>query len=290
MVYDSFFQATGRARPMHDWNGQVAVVTGAASGIGAGLALHALDLGMVVYAADLDGDGLKALGDSAKLHCSALDVSDAGQVESLAARVFAEQGRVNLLFNNAGVLLDGKSWERRPEDWRWLLDVNVMGVVHGIRSFVPRMLAQGSAGRVINTSSIGGLLGGWPYMAPYQGSKHMVTAITETLHQELLLETAEIGAAVLCPGEVATGIWASERHRSAAEHNQLGSDAEHALRNTMVERVNAGQSPRDFAVDVFAGLAAGRFWLTPDTGLAEGLRGRTEGILAGAPPAPAFSE
>ncbi len=275
---------------MQDWNGQVAVITGAASGIGAGLAQHALELGMVVYAADLDGTGLQSLGSSSGLHRSALDVTDAGQVDSLAARVFAEQGRVNLLFNNAGVLLDGKSWERRPEDWRWLLDVNVMGVVHGIRSFVPRMLAQESPGRVINTSSIGGLLGGWPYMAPYQGSKHMVTALTETLHQELLLENGEISAAVLCPGEVATGIWSSERQRPAEDHNQLGSDAERSLREAMVERVSAGQSPRDLAVEVFAGLAAGRFWLTPDTGLAEGLRGRTEGILAGAPPAPAFSD
>ncbi len=275
---------------MHDWTGQVAVVTGAASGIGAGLTRRALELGMVVYAADLDGAGLKSLGGSANLHCSALDVTDAGQVEALAARVFAQQGRVNLLFNNAGVLVDGKSWERRPEDWRWLLDVNVMGVVHGIRSFVPRMLAQQAPGKVINTSSIGGLLGGWPYMAPYQGSKHMVTAMTETLHQELLLEGSDISAAVLCPGEVATGIWSSERHRPAEQHNELGSDGERAMRDAMVERVEAGQSPRDFAIEVFAGVAAGRFWLTPDDGLAEGLRDRTEGILAGTAPPPAFSE
>ena len=272
-----------------EWNGQVAVITGAASGIGAGLARHALDLGMVVFAADLDGAGLGRLGESANLHCSALDVTDAGQVEALAGRVFGQQGRVNLLFNNAGVLVDGKSWERRPEDWRWLLDVNVMGVVHGIRSFVPRMLAQDAPGRVINTSSIGGLLGGWPYMAPYQGSKHMITAITETLYQELLLESELICASVLCPGEVATGIWAAERHRPAEERNQLHSDGERALRSTMEERVAAGQSPQEFAAEVFAGIAEGRFWLVPEEGLEEGLRSRTENILARSTPPGAFS-
>ena len=273
-----------------EWMGQVAVITGAASGIGAGLARHALSLGMVVYAADLDGAGLGTLGGSANLHRSALDVTDAGQVEALARRVFGQQGRVNLLFNNAGVLIDGKSWERKPEDWRWLLDVNVMGVVHGIRSFVPRMLAQDAPGRVINTSSIGGLLGGWPYMAPYQGSKHMVTAITETLYQELLLEPGEISASVLCPGEVATNIWSSERRRPEQERNRLNSDLERAMRDAMEERVAAGQSPDELAAEVFAGIAEERFWLVPGTGLEEGLRGRTASILAGTPPPGAFSD
>ncbi len=273
-----------------EWMGQVAVITGAASGIGAGLARHALSLGMVVYAADLDGAGLGKLGESANLHRSGLDVTDAGQVEALARRVFGQQGRVNLLFNNAGVLIDGKSWERKPEDWRWLLDVNVMGVVHGIRSFVPRMLAQDAPGRVINTSSIGGLLGGWPYMAPYQGSKHMVTAITETLYQELLLEPGEISASVLCPGEVATNIWSSERRRPEQERNRLNSDLERAMRDAMEERVAAGQSPDELAAEVFAGIAEERFWLVPGTGLEEGLRGRTASILAGTPPPGAFSD
>ncbi len=272
-----------------EWMGQVAVITGAASGIGAGLARHALKLGMVVYAADLDGAGLAALGESANLHKSGLDVADAGQVEALAAQVFGQQGRVNLLFNNAGVLIDGKSWERRPEDWRWLLDVNVMGVVHGIRSFVPKMLAQGAPGRVINTSSIGGLLGGWPYLAPYQGSKHMVTAITESLHQELLLEAGEISASVLCPGEVATGIWSAERNRPEGERNQLNSEAERAMHKAMAERVAAGQSPEGFAAEVFEGIAEGRFWLVPGEGL-ESLRDRTENIIEGGAPSGAVSD
>lgn len=272
-----------------EWMGQVVVITGAASGIGAGLARHALKLGMVVYAADLDGAGLAALGDSANLYKSGLDVTDAGQMEALAARVFGQQGRVNLFFNNAGVLIDGKSWERRPEDWRWLLDVNVMGVVHGIRSFVPRMLAQGAPGRIINTSSIGGLLGGWPYMAPYQGSKHMVTAMTESLHQELLLEAGDVSASVLCPGEVATAIWSAERNRPAHERNKLNSDAERAMHESMTERVAAGQSPEEFAAWVFARIAEDRFWLVPQEGL-EGLRDRTENIIEGGTPRGAFPD
>jgi NAD(P)-dependent dehydrogenase (short-subunit alcohol dehydrogenase family) len=274
---------------MAEWDGQVAVITGAASGIGAGLARHALDLGMIVYAADLDGAGLQSLATSSNLHCSGLDVSDAGQVEALAARVFAQHRQVNLLFNNAGVLVDGKSWERSTADWRWLFDVNVMGVVHGIRSFVPRMLAQATPGRIINTSSIGGLLGGGPYLAPYQGSKHMITAITESLYQELQAEQAPVTASLLCPGEVATGIWSAERNRPQAERNVLGSEAENAFRKAMADRVAAGQTPEAFATWVFEGIEADRFWLVPEQGLEEPLRQRLESMIKGmSPPAPAL--
>src|SRR5690606_20990427 len=142
-----------------------------------------------------------------------LDVSDAAAVEALAASVFETHGKVNLLFNNAGVLVDGKSWERSLDDWRWIFDVNVMGVIHGIRSFVPRMLSQGEAGRVINTSSIGGLMGGGAFMGPYQSTKHAVTALSETLFRELAQESAPVSASVLCPAEVAPAIWESARLR-----------------------------------------------------------------------------
>ena len=274
---------------MAEWQGQVAVITGAGSGIGAGLVRHALEQRMEVFAADVDADGLAALGDVPGLRTSQLDVTDPGQVEALAERVFAEAGQVNLLFNNAGVLVDGKSWERSVEDWRWIMDVNVMGVIHGIRSFVPRMLAQGAPGRVINTSSIGGLLGGGPFMAPYQGSKHCVTAITESLYQELLMEEAPVSASVLCPGEVATGIWSSDRLRPETERRAPGSDAEQAFHRQMDARVAAGLSPDEFAARVFAGIAQGRFWLLPGEEFKPMFRRRVGSILDETDPAPTFS-
>ncbi len=271
---------------MTEWEGQVAVITGAASGIGAGLVNYALSVGMDVYAVDVDGAGLQALGSAANLHCSGLDVTDAGQVEGFAASVFSRAGRVNLLFNNAGVLVDGKSWERSPKDWRWCIDVNMMGVVHGIRSFVPRMLAQGEPGRVINTSSIGGLLGGGPYMGPYQATKHAVTAITETLHQELLLEDAPVFASVLCPGEVATGIWKSDRLRPRDERNTLKSEAERMFHKQLESQVAGGQSPRVFAEQVFDGIEAGHFWLVPDQAFLPLFQRRAESIMVGSDPEP----
>ena len=150
---------------MPDRAGQVCVITGAASGIGAGLAEHAASLGMQVWAADVDRQGLEALQSRCQslagtCQLTEVDVRDSKALESLAESVFEQFGRVDLLFNNAGVLVDGKSWERSDADWRWSLEVNIMGVVNGLRSFIPRMLRQDCPGRIINTASIGGLLGG----------------------------------------------------------------------------------------------------------------------------------
>ncbi|MFK7733588.1 MAG: SDR family NAD(P)-dependent oxidoreductase [Pseudomonadales bacterium] len=253
---------------MNSWTDKIAVITGAGSGIGAGLARQCLSKGMFVVACDISKEGLEALQPSAAksagtLTTHVLDVSSADSVEKLAEHVFTGYGRVNLLFNNAGVLVDGKCWERELRDWRWIVDVNIMGVIHGVRSFVPKMLAQGEAGRVINTSSIGGLLGGGAYMAPYQSSKHFVTAFTETLFQELQLEDAPISASVLCPAEVATGIWESDRLRDAQQHNVLGSEAEQQSHDMIAGSVADGLTPDDFAELVFSGIEEGKFWLLP---------------------------
>ncbi len=253
---------------MGQWSEQVAVITGASSGIGAGLARHAAGLGMHVIAADVDEQGLAALQQEAddrkqSMVTMPIDVADPGAVEHLAQTAFARHGQVNLLFNNAGVLVDGKSWERSVADWQWVLNVNILGVINGIRSFVPRMLAQQSPGRVINTSSIGGLLGGSAYMALYQGSKHAVTTITECLYCELLAEEAPVTASVLCPAEVATGIWESDRLRPVEQHNKLGSEAERQFHDMVAGGVARGLAPDDFASRVFAGIEADRFWLLP---------------------------
>lgn len=253
---------------MESWQNQVAVITGAGSGIGAGLARYCARQGMHVVACDISDQGLKDLAASTAqfdgtVETHELDVRSADNVEQLAEQVFTEHGRVNLSFNNAGVLVDGKCWERELQDWQWVIDVNVMGIIHGVRSFVPRMLAQGEAGRVINTSSIGGLLGGGAYMAPYQSCKHFVTAFTETLFQELALEEAPVSASVLCPAEVATGIWESDRLRPKSEHNVLASEAEQQSHDAIAGSVADGLAPDDFAELVFKGIEADKFWLLP---------------------------
>lgn len=269
---------------MTRWKGKVAVVTGAASGIGAALARHCAAQGMQVVAADVDTAGLEALAAQVSAENGALkpvhlDVTSSAAVEAFASVVFAEHGCVNLLFNNAGVLVDGKSWERRVEDWRWIIEVNVMGVINGIRSFVPKMLGQGEEGRVINTSSIGGLLGGGAYMAPYQGTKHMVTAITESLYQELKEEEAPISASVLCPAEVATGIWESDRLRPESERNVLQSEQEQQSHDAIAGGVAEGLRPEEFAPLVFAGIEAEKFWLLPQPGFKGILEMRHKSVM-----------
>lgn len=267
---------------MTDWNNHICVITGAGSGIGSGLARYALQRGMTVIGADIDEGGLDNLAASVGKHRSrlatrSLDTSDADAVGVFADWVYSEYGRVHLLFNNAGVLVDGKSWERPLRDWQWIINVNFMGVVHGVHHFVPRMLKQGEPGRVINTASIGGLLGGGTYMSPYQTTKHAVAVLTETLYKELAQESGDITASVLCPAEVATKIWHSDRLRPAEEQVKLGS-AEQAFHDVVASNVAAGPTPDEFAVQVFKGIDAGKFWLIPDAGFMPMLEERTADI------------
>jgi NAD(P)-dependent dehydrogenase (short-subunit alcohol dehydrogenase family) len=231
-----------------EYSGKVAVVTGAGSGIGRGLAQKCAQLGMKVVAGDVDTKGLKVTEDGltqsgAEVLALQTDVTDYGSVLKLADGAYNRFGRVNLLFNNAGVLVDGISWERSLEDWRWNLDVNVMGVIHGIKAFVPRMIAGGEEGIVINTASVGGLLAG-PFQGPYIASKYAVVGLTEVLQAELSLLHPKLRAACLCPGEVSTQIFRSERIRPG----KFGTKA---------------ASSKEVDTRVFAALSAGKFWIFP---------------------------
>lgn len=236
----------------------VAVITGAASGIGAGLARAARRRGMRVVIADIDDAALARV--AAELGEGALavptNVADPDAVDRLAARAYEAFGQVDLLFNNAGVMATGKSWEIDLDRWRRSVDVNIMGLVHGARSFVPRMIAAGRQAHIVNTASVGGFAAS-PLMAPYSATKFAAVALTEALHGELRLAGAPIGVSLLAPGPVQSGIF-DDPFGGAAD-----GQAE-AFVGTMRNLLDSqGLSPDAFADRVFVALEAGQFWIFP---------------------------
>jgi NAD(P)-dependent dehydrogenase (short-subunit alcohol dehydrogenase family) len=204
---------------MEQFEGRVAVVTGAASGIGFALAARAATEGMTVVLADVESKALERA--TASLHdrgfkvaSHRLDVSNEAEVEALASRVYREFGAVHLLCNNAGVLnRERPTWEHSAADWQWVLAVNLWGVIHGIRAFVPRMLAGGDEGHIVNTASMAGLITGGFGSAVYDASKHAVLSLSESLYKDLLISQTKVSASVLCPGAVTTNIFEAERNR-----------------------------------------------------------------------------
>ena len=256
--------------------GGVAVITGAASGIGSGLARKALSLGMRVVLADVQEQALREF--AATLHGEVLavptDVSDAVSVERLAQRAYAEFGAVDVLFNNAGVLTTGFSWEIEPERWQRSLDINFNGVLHGLRSFVPRLLQDARPAHIVNTSSVGGFLPS-PLMAPYSASKFAVLALSESLRAELEMLRAPIGVSLLAPGPVKTGIFNNPFGA------QAGAAAQAFVDNMRGMLEQHGLTPDEFAGPVFEGIAAGRYWLIPQPEAFDELfRQRNEDIIA----------
>ncbi len=266
---------------MADWQNKVAVITGASRGIGAGLATHCAELGMQVVAAATNLDKLAELEHSIQSNGGSVltvqtDVADPESVQALADLVFERFGKVHLLFNNAGVMVDGKSWERSHEDWRWSYEVNVMGVVSGIRSFLPRMLEQGEPGRVVNTASCGGLISTLSYMGLYQSTKAAVIAITEALYQELALEEAPVSVSLLCPGDVASEIYVRPRDRGSDA--DVG-DSELAMRHTVATMVAKGMSAAEYAERVLRAIEADKFWVITHEDFKPMLTVRSQSVL-----------
>lgn len=257
-------------------DGGVAVITGAASGIGSGLVRQALALGMRVVLADVQDEALQRFAATLRGDVLAVptDVSDPASVENLAEQAYARYGAVDLLFNNAGVLTTGYTWEIEPERWQRSLDINVRGVLHGLRSFVPRLLAAKRPAHIVNTASVGGFLPS-PLMGPYSVSKFALVALTESLRGELEMLGAPIGVSLLAPGPVKTGIF----------DNPFGAQAGEAAR-AFVDNMKAlleqhGLTPDQFAERVFAGVRAGQYWLIPQPeAFDEPFRQRNEDILA----------
>ncbi len=196
----------------------VAVVTGAASGLGLAIARECAVLRMRLVLADIDAAALERIAAELKTRTDCIgcvtDVRDPSAIEALANTAFDAFGVVTVLFNNAGVVVTRPILETSISDWRWMLDVNLWSVIHGISAFVPRMLAQGCEGRIVNTASAAGFLSE-PNLAAYAASKHAVVALSETLHRELREQNAQIGVTILSPAFVPTGIVHSERARPA---------------------------------------------------------------------------
>jgi NAD(P)-dependent dehydrogenase (short-subunit alcohol dehydrogenase family) len=283
---------------MQDLQGKIALITGGASGVGKAIGARLVREGCRVILCDIDQGKLDAavadIGAEAGL---AADVTKEQAVEQLADTVFARFGAVHLLFNNAGVGLgeaNRKIWTLPLNDWRWGIDVNVLGVVHGIKAFVPRMLASGEEGVVINTSSSNGGLRSLPNTPIYAASKAAVTSISEVLHQQLLREGTQVRAAILFPGPntVNTSIMASNLVRPDEYAEGTSREVAYRTMQELVEKtglkisLTEPEEVADFAVD---GVKAGRFWLLPESETGDAmLRDRMTNILARVDPPSAW--
>lgn len=253
---------------MDEFEGKVAVITGAGSGIGRALALAAARCGMTVIAADIEEPPLDAtVGEIVTAGGLATafptDVSDAVSVQRLADFAFAEHGGVHLLCNNAGVFSGGLSWERTVADWEWAMGVNLYGIVHSIRSFVPRMIALDTACHIVNTASMGGLITN-AYSGPYYASKFAAVGATECLAHDLISIDAKVGVSVLVPSLIATNIGSSERNRTERHIDRLSPEMspDAAFVSQMLrDSTSAGMPPAEVAELVFEAVRHGHFYI-----------------------------
>ncbi|MFJ3310192.1 SDR family NAD(P)-dependent oxidoreductase [Streptomyces sp. NPDC086549] len=280
--------------------GQVAVVTGAASGIGLAMARRFAAEGLKVVLADVEEAALeKAASDlraeGAEAHARVVDVGEREQILDLAESAYATYGAVHVLCNNAGVGsgAEGRMWEHEPNDWQWAFAVNVWGVFHGIQAFVPRMLASGEPGHVVNTSSGDGGIAPLPTASVYAVTKAAVVTMTESLYAHLKAEHARVGASVLFPGPhmLRTGLWESHRNRPARYAKQRPRRTpyrsldqwEAAMRAAGREvRFTPVEEVADLVVD---GVRADRFWLLPESEHSDAqIRARARSMLDRANP------
>ncbi|HEX4865471.1 MAG TPA: SDR family NAD(P)-dependent oxidoreductase [Acidimicrobiales bacterium] len=270
--------------------GRIAVVTGGASGIGRALAELLGAEGSAVVVADLDADGAETvttgIRDSGGTAVAAqVDVSDPKSVEALASETNARFGAVDLLCNNAGVSTFNLIQDQTLEDWKWVLSVNLWGVIHGIHSFVPIMREQGRPAHIVNTASVAGLLSGVPFIGPYSATKVAVVSISETLSQEFAIAGLPIGVSVLCPSATETRVMESERVRPAALGTETRTEMAEAVRVAIRDSFTGpdGQRPSQVARRVIEAVRAGEFWIITHPSERQLVETRFAGILAGYP-------
>jgi len=269
---------------MQEFRDKVAVVTGAASGIGRALAQRFAQAGMKVVLADVEQDALvQAAHDIRTAGAEAIavrtDVSKAAEVEALAQATLDQFGAVHVVCNNAGVAMSAPCWMNTVADWEWVLGVNLWGVLHGVRVFTPILLSQGVESHIVNTASMAGMISG-PGMAAYNVTKFGVVTLSETLHHELTMLGAPVHVSVLCPGFVNTRIFEAERNRPA----QLAETASKLPGAEEMEQmgrqlVAAGSPPSMVADVVFDAIRNNRFYIFPHPEWKQYIRARMEDIL-----------
>lgn len=278
---------------MKEFKGKVAVVTGAASGIGLALATRCVEEGMHVVMADIEEAALQAAAEklsatgSNSILAIKTDVSVADEILKLKDKTIEEFGAVHLLFNNAGVGGGGNAWTATKKDWDWVLGVNLWSVIYGIQTFMPQMIAQDTECHIVNTASVAGLLGGTTN-ACYSVTKHGVVALTENFYQDIQAEGLKVGTSVLCPGFVNTRIFESGRNRpahltEAAEPAPL--TAEQEARVAMFKQIlEQGMQPAQIADIVFEAIRNNQLYILTHEHFAEMIETRAHNITQGINP------
>jgi NAD(P)-dependent dehydrogenase (short-subunit alcohol dehydrogenase family) len=271
---------------MQELKDRVAVITGGASGIGLAMAKRFAREGMKLALADIEEDALRRVEQEfrkAGIPVLAIrtDVSRGHDMERLAEKTLATFGAVHVVCNNAGVAPGGAVWENTVADWEWVLGVNVWGVIHGVRVFVPIMLRQDTPCHVVNTASVAGLLS-VPGMGIYCVSKHAVVTLSECLHHDLAERGSKIGVSVLCPAYVPTGIIDSERNRPALLRNPTRgrSPEDHEREEQMRHAVQSGRVSAEMVADmVLDGIRQERFYIFTHPRIKASIQARMEDVL-----------
>jgi NAD(P)-dependent dehydrogenase (short-subunit alcohol dehydrogenase family) len=261
-----------------EFTGRTAAVTGAASGIGLGIARRCRDRGMNVVMLDVEERALReaaaGVGDDAVVLALQADVSDPDGMEQVAAAAYERFGAVHLLVNNAGVSLTGPLWKMTPKDWSWGVGVNLIGVANGIRSFGSRMIESGEEGHIVSTSSLAGLTP-MPHAGVYSATKAAVVALSEVLYHDLRAIDSKVGVSVLCPGLVNTNILKSTRNRpyDASETADTPVPDEH------LEFFKLGDTPEDVADRVLHAVENDDFYILTGEGGRPDIAARSQALV-----------